>query len=224
MRLRVTFAKTEEMRYTGHLDLHRTWERTIRRAGLPLAYSQGFHPQPRLNLASALPLGFTSECEIADVWLEQPIPTEVARAALEQAVPPGIKIKEIQEVEEKAPALQTQVIASEYSITLMDSNPHLEQRIQDLLAAESLPRERRGKRYDMRPLVEDLQRLPEDEQRRTRLFLRLSSRPGATGRPEELLSALDIPPASALVHRTKLIFDQPVQNTDTIPPSSSLAV
>ena len=46
MRLRITFAKTDEMRFTGHLDLHRTWERIFRRAGLPLAYSQGFHPQP----------------------------------------------------------------------------------------------------------------------------------------------------------------------------------
>jgi radical SAM-linked protein len=90
---------------------------------LPLAYSQGFHPQPRINLASALPLGFTSECEIADVWLEQSIPTAEARAALEQALPPGIQIQEIQEVEEKAPALQTQVIASEYVITLMDPQP-----------------------------------------------------------------------------------------------------
>jgi radical SAM-linked protein len=215
MRLRVTFAKTEEMRYTGHLDLHRTWERTFRRAGLPLAYSQGFHPQPRINLASALPLGFTSECEIADVWLEQPIPTEEARAALEQALPPGIQIKEIQAVEEKEPALQTQVIAAEYVITLMDPQPHLEQRLQDLLAAESLPRERRGKRYDLRPLVEELQQLPEDKQQRTRLLLRMASRPGATGRPEEFLAALDILPASALVHRSKLIFDQPAHSTNT---------
>ena len=59
------------MRFTGHLDLHRAWERTFRRAGLPLAYSQGFNPHPRLNLASALPLGFTSEGEVIDVWLEQ---------------------------------------------------------------------------------------------------------------------------------------------------------
>ena len=218
MRLRVTFAKTEEMRYTGHLDLHRTWERTFRRAGLPLAYSQGFHPQPRLNLASALPLGFTSECEMADVWLERLIPAQEARAALEQAIPPGIEIKEVQEVEEKAPALQTQVIASEYVITLMDANPHLNQRIQELLAAESLPRERRGKRYDLRPLVEELRQLPDDEQQRTRLFLRLSSRPAATGRPEELLSALDILPTSALVHRIKLIFDRPVQPSDAVAP------
>lgn len=76
MRLRLTFAKTDAMRFTGNLDLHRTWERTIRRAGLPLAYSQGFHPQPRLNLASALPLGFTSQFEMVDVWLENEMPLE----------------------------------------------------------------------------------------------------------------------------------------------------
>jgi radical SAM-linked protein len=48
------------MRYTGHLDLYRTWERTLRRAGLPLAYSQGFKPHPRIVLACALPLGCTT--------------------------------------------------------------------------------------------------------------------------------------------------------------------
>ena len=66
IRLRIVFAKTEAMRYTSHLDLHRTWERTIRRANLPLAYSQGYNPHPRINLASALPLGFTSDCEVVE--------------------------------------------------------------------------------------------------------------------------------------------------------------
>ncbi|HLE27799.1 MAG TPA: TIGR03936 family radical SAM-associated protein, partial [Anaerolineales bacterium] len=71
-RLRLTFAKTAAMKFSGHLDLHKTWERTLRRARLPLAYSQGFNPQPRLQLASALPLGFTSECEVLDAWMEAP--------------------------------------------------------------------------------------------------------------------------------------------------------
>ena len=210
MRLRITFAKTEQMRYTGHLDLHRTWERTFRRAGLPLAYSQGFHPQPRINLAAALPLGFTSECEMADVWLEGPLPVEQVRSALDQSVPPGIIILDMQEAGEKALALQTLVVAAEYTITLMDPNPHLDQEIRDLLAAQSLPRERRRKQYDLRPLIEDLQRIADDQQQRPRLLVRLSSRPGATGRPEELLSALGIDPASALIHRSRLVFDQAV--------------
>ena len=83
MRLRITFHKTAAMRYTGHLDLHKTWERTIRRARLPLAYSQGYHPQPRLNVASALPLGFTSECELLDLWLADEVPIGDAAKALQ---------------------------------------------------------------------------------------------------------------------------------------------
>ena len=55
MRARITFAKTEAMRYTGHLDLARALERTLRRAGLPLSYTQGFTPRARLHLACALP-------------------------------------------------------------------------------------------------------------------------------------------------------------------------
>ena len=80
MRLRIGFAKNDLMRFTGHLDLHRSWERIFRRAGLPLAYTQGFSPHPRINLASALPLGFTSEAELVDVWLEAELPLdEIAR-------------------------------------------------------------------------------------------------------------------------------------------------
>lgn len=211
MRIRITFEKTEQMRYTGHLDLHRSWERTFRRAGLPLAYSQGFHPQPRINLASALPLGFTSSCEMTDIWLEEEVALQEVQTALKKAAPPGIKIVEIEQVREGEPALQTQVAASEYQITLMDAAQRLDQRVEELLAQQSLPRVRRGKRYDLRPLVEELYLLADDDQCRPRLFLRMTSQPGATGRPEELLSVLDIAPASALVHRTRIVFEEQAQ-------------
>ena len=72
MRLRITFSKSGALRYTGHLDLQTTWERTLRRAGLPLAYTHGFHPGPRIQIASALPLGFIGRAEIVDIWLDEP--------------------------------------------------------------------------------------------------------------------------------------------------------
>ena len=72
MRLRITFSKSGALRYTGHLDLHSLWERTVRRAGLPLAYTQGFHPGPKIQLASALPLGFVGRAEIVDMWINEP--------------------------------------------------------------------------------------------------------------------------------------------------------
>ncbi len=96
IRLRITFAKTPAMRFTGHLDLHRAWERTFRRAGLPLAYSEGFNPHPRLNLASALPLGFTGQGEVIDAWLEQDLPLPEIQAALQRALPPGFQVAQIE--------------------------------------------------------------------------------------------------------------------------------
>jgi radical SAM-linked protein len=206
-RLRLTFAKTEAMRFTGHLDLHHTWERTFRRAGLPLAYSQGFNPHPRLNLASALPLGFTSECEVIDVWLEQEMEPEQVQAALTPALPPGLRLLDIQVVDPHWPALQSELEASEYSLTLLEACPDLEKRCQAVLEATGLPRSRRGKDYDLRPLILAVQPLPPDAEGLQRLFLRLSAREGGTGRPEEVLAEMGIQPEAVRTHRIRLLFD-----------------
>ena len=208
MRLRITFAKTDEMRFTGHLDLHRTWERIFRRAELPLAYSQGFHPQPRINLASALPLGFTSQAELADVWLEETLPLDQVMQALKRALPPGLNLIDVKEADSKSPSLQTQVIASEYIVTLLDTVDKLDERLAEVLSSTELLRERRNKKYDLRPLIQELTRLPDDENGRRCLRMRLAAEDGATGRPEEVLNALDISPEAARVHRTKLYFRQ----------------
>ena len=206
MRIRLTFLKTEAMRYTGHLDLHRTWERTLRRACLPLAYSQGFHPQPRLNLACALPLGFTSQCEVLDAWLETDLPLAEIAASLAPALPPGLLIQDIAEVDGRAPALQTQVQSADFIITLLDAPADLDERLVGLLSAAQILRQRRGKPYDLRPLIEKLEHLPTPAGAQQQLSTRLAAREAATGRPEELLAALDIPFEKTRVHRTGLVF------------------
>lgn len=206
MRIRITFSKTNAMRYTGHLDLHQAWERTFRRAGLPLAYTQGFSPHPRLNLASALPLGFTGQSELLDAWLEKDLPLDLIFEHLRQASPPGISILEIIPIETQLPALQTLVQANQYTVTFLDPVEQLEQRLQQLMAAETLPRRRREKDYDLRPLVFSLYLLPQDEAGRQVLFTSLSASEGATGRPEEILETLGIPPSTARFHRTRIIL------------------
>lgn len=212
MRIRITFAKTPAMRYTGHLDLHRAWERTFRRAGLPLAYSEGFNPHPRLNLASALPLGFTGEAEVIDAWLEQDLPLPEVQTALQRALPPGLQVTQIETVDLRLPALQTELEASEYYITFLEPFPDLPERVQTLLSAASLPRQWRERDYDLRPLVLDLQLLPEgssyppDGSPHPQLSLRLAARAGATGRPEEVIAVLGCDPQLARVHRTRLLF------------------
>jgi radical SAM-linked protein len=206
LRIRLTFAKTDAMRFTGHLDLHRTWERTIRRAGLPLAYTQGFSPHPRINLASALPLGFTGEAEVVDIWLEHPLSLEEINAALQPALPPGLKVSQIEEADPHAPSLQTELEASEFHITFLEPVPNLAERCTALLQATCLPRRRRDKDYDLRSLIQKLELLPPDPHGNQRLVVQLSAQQSATGRPEEVIDALDASPEAARVHRTRLIF------------------
>ena len=212
IRLRVTFAKDGALRYTGHLDLHQVWERTIRRAGLPLAYTQGFHPTPKIQLAAALPLGFIGRAEIMDMWLNlDEIETASIAPQLQSAAPPGLAVLSVERVDERSPALQTQVEAAEYEVTLLDPPPaNLAARLSAILEAASLPRERRGKAYDLRPLIEELtlSHLPTGEGPGVRVFMRLAAREGATGRPDEVLFLLEIPLESTRIERIRLLFRQ----------------
>jgi radical SAM-linked protein len=208
MRIRITFSKVGALRYTGHLDLHRLWERAARRAELPLAYSQGFHPQPKLNIAAALPLGFSSRCEMLDMRLEHDISLDGLQDKLQETLPTGIQLSSIEQVDDRAPALQTQVESAEYEVTLTDPSSslradgsELKRRIDSIMESESIIRERRGKTYDLRPLIEELSTLPDG-----RIFMRLTAREGATGRPEEVLDVLGIAFEGTRIERTRLIF------------------
>ena len=121
MRVRITFSKTGALRYIGHLDLNTIWERATRRAGLPLAYTQGFHPQPKMNFASALPLGFSSRCEMMDMWFNQEMDLTSLSQQLQNAMPAGIGILKVESVDEHEPPLQTQIVSAEYEVTLTEA-------------------------------------------------------------------------------------------------------
>jgi radical SAM-linked protein len=203
MRIRITFVKQGALRYTGHLDLHRLWERAVRRAELPLAYSQGFHPQPKMNMAAALPLGFSSRCEVMDMKLECDIPLDDLPTRLNGTLPSGLQVVGVEQVDERAPALQTQVASAEYEVTLTEAvdGSDLECIIDSVIESKAIPRERRGKMYDLRALIEELRLLSDDK-----IFMRLAAREGATGRPEEVLDVLGIAFEGTRIERTRLIF------------------
>lgn len=201
MRLKITFAKTDAMRYTSHLDLQRTWERTLRRARLPLAYSQGFNPRPKINLAAALPLGFTAAAELIEVWLEEEIPLDRIESALTRALPPGLVVREIRETVDPSPKLQNSIQSASYHIILSETPQNIASTVDNLLAQDEIIRERRSKKYDLRPLIEELC-LNNDGT----LHLQVSALPGKTGRPDEVLLALGIDPLTARIERTKLLL------------------
>jgi radical SAM-linked protein len=207
MRVRITFSKQGPLRFIGHLDLHRLWERAMRRAGLPIAYSQGFHPQPKISLAAALPLGFSSRGEVLDVRLNEELTVTDISTRLQESLPPDIKIIDVQSVDERLPALQTQVLSAAYNVHLTEAidGSELTRRAESLMNSENLLRERRGKSYDLRPLIEMLSVITEANGK-VWLKMTLASREGATGRPEEVLSALGIEADTTRVERTRLIF------------------
>lgn len=209
MRARITFSKTGSLRYIGHLDLHTLWERAARRAALPLAYSQGFHPQPKINFASALPLGFSSRAEILDMRLQSEVDLVELPQRLQNALPAGITILEVHNVDEAEPALQMQVTAAEYEVTLLKAadDAQLQDGISRLISAAELRRARRGKPYDLRPLIHELQLVVAGETAGgKKILMRLSAREAATGRPEEVLDEMGVAVSDVRIERTRLIF------------------
>lgn len=211
-RLRFIFSKTGPTRYIGHLDVARALERALNRAKIPLAYTQGYNKRPRMQLADPLPLGFTSECEIADIWLMEAVEPEQAHQMMMSRMAPGIEIFEVKEIPLSAPATQTLTSEAHYQALILDpvEKSDLQSRIDAFMAAESIERERRGKLYDLRPLVIDLT-LHETEDGGLRLDMHLYLMPGKTGRPDELLEALGLDPLAARIHRKAIILaDEPI--------------
>lgn len=214
-RIRVQYTKGQSLRFTGHLDLQRLWERLLRRSGLPVRYSQGFHPRARLNLASALPLGFISEAELLDFWMDEPRPIEEIKDRLEIASPPGLNIKSIRNVDLREDALQVQMTASEYEVQFFDPQEpdQLHKKIWRLLAEDEIIRTRRKRTYDLKPLILDLEVVSHNGGE-TVLWMRLRAEPGATGRPDEVLDALGFNNNEYLVKRTQLILSDSPENSD----------
>jgi radical SAM-linked protein len=194
-RLRLTYRKHGPARYVAHLDLMRTWERAIRRARLPLVYSQGFSPHPRISMAAPLPVGTAGEAELLDIWLDPPVGADETRARLSAALPTGIDVVAAGEVEARTPALQAASAAGRYEVRFALAAlpaPRLAEAMAVLLARDTLDWEEtrggRTRRYDLRAAILDgAVRVEADA---TVLELRLSLRPGNSTRPSSVLAAL----------------------------------
>ncbi|NET02313.1 MAG: TIGR03960 family B12-binding radical SAM protein [Sphaerospermopsis sp. SIO1G1] len=117
-RLRVWFGKQGDIALVSHLDLMRLFDRVVRRAGLPVAFSGGFHPHPRIAVASALSLGSTSSGEIVDFELTQPMNVEDFRRQLVSQLPSDLPIYQVEEINLKAPAANQAMEAAEYLLTI----------------------------------------------------------------------------------------------------------
>src|SRR4051812_44937517 len=90
--MRIRYAKRGPLRFTSHRDFARAFERALRRAAVPIAYSQGFTPHPKISYASAAPTGVASEAEYLEIGLQTPVDPRLLRAALDAALSPGLDV------------------------------------------------------------------------------------------------------------------------------------
>jgi radical SAM-linked protein len=212
-RLRVTFCRGEEVKYITHLDLMRLWERALRRAAIPLAYSQGYSPGPRISLAAPLPVGVTSSGELMDVYLSRRVTPYHFIKAVSQQLPPGIAMREVREVGLGLPSLQSQVRWSEYQVDVSTerSGEEVQEALAKLLAAESLSwqhqRDKEVRRYDLRSLVHDLW-LEGVGDGLCALGMRLRTDSRASGRAEQVAAALGFSEPPLRIHRRRLILEE----------------
>ena len=199
MRMRFRFTKLGKVRWTSHRDLAHMWERAFRRVQLPLAYTQGFSPRPKVSFGLALPTGAESVAEYLDVELapeRAPSPDAASPARITPALPTGIDVVASAVLAGGGDSLQEAVTSSSWTIeTAGAGHDELLHLVQQALAAHSIviTRERKGRTAD-----EDVRRaILSCSVDGTRLDCELTAHP-RTLRPSELLRAIDTRPDTSL--------------------------
>jgi radical SAM-linked protein len=208
-RLRLRFGRGEEVKFISHLDIVRFWERAFRRAGIPLAYSQGFTPHPRLSVAAPLAVGVTSEAELMDIWLNRWMPPQSFMMMVKHQLPVGFDIFDAWEVGLNAPSLQCSLAFAEYRSEVRSERDGqwLRDSIHSLLQAKELPwHHYRGARihfYDLRALIDELWVIDACDSLCV-LGMRLRCDANSSGRPEQVVAALGFSQYPESIHRMKL--------------------
>jgi len=195
-RVALTYNKNSPARWLSHLDLIRTLELAIRRSGIPVAYSQGFNPRPRLSFGPPLPLGATSAAEIAALRLDHPADPRELLERLNAQLPAGLEITDARDIPDSDPALPA-IHGSSYVVRVVcratDPVGLLEKAITDFLSRNEVIAERMDKRVlkrvDIRPGVESLT-IAEAEGNIAALRMRISHAGQRITRPSEVVHAL----------------------------------
>lgn len=145
MKLLLRLEKGEKVKYISHLDMQRLFQRALRRAKLPCAYSQGFNPHMLVSFACALPVGVCSKAEYAEVVLERFIPPTECMARLNEVLPDGVKILNACEPKDTDPTVGSVIALAEYSFMLKDSGS-VQDKLDSMLKKEEILIEKKTKK------------------------------------------------------------------------------
>ena len=208
-RYRLCFSKEGLLKYISHLDLQRTFGRALRRAEIPVAYSQGFSPQPRLRFALPLALGIEGKNEYLDLDLHLSWKEKKIKTTLNAQLPAGLRIKDVTAVDYKQPLLSSLVRAALYVACLRTVPNNLAAELDNLLQAEFIYLERRGKKstkiVDIRPFLYKLKWIREPGGKGMLLFLLAAGSRGSV-RPQEVVALLPLSGVKMAIHRATLFI------------------
>ena len=208
MRVRLRYTKAGKVRWTSHRDLARMFERAFRRTQLPIAYSGGFAPRPKVSFGLALPTGAESDAEYLDLELVEgtiaplnSVDLETLPARLTEALPVGIEVRAAAAVDDGAPSLQEAVSSCVWRVEVSGTgHDELCEKVADVIAAPTLvvTRTRKGNLVtdDIRPGILALRVVDGVE-----VECELATQPRAV-RPGELVRAIDPGLEEAWVRRT----------------------
>lgn len=153
-RLRIRYAKRGRLRFTSHRDFSRAFERAIFRARVPMAYSSGFNPHPRISYAGAAPTGAASEAEYLEIGLAEVLDPQTVHGLLDESLPDGLDVLEV--VESPGGSLSDLLQASHWQVSLPGAGD-LEPLVEAFLAADEAPVQRMTKKglrdFDARAAV-----------------------------------------------------------------------
>jgi radical SAM-linked protein len=228
VKVRIRFAKTGKVRWTSHRDVARMWERALRRVRLPVAYTEGFSPRPRVSFGLALPTGHESVAEYLDVELAEPdgLDADALSGVLSEALPGGVDVLAAAVLEGRVPSLQHDVTSCSWELEIPGvGQAHMAGRVADTLAASQLlvTRERKGRQVtdDLRAAIISLGIL--DARRgSTLLGTELATHPRGV-RPFELLQAIGPDLEAGRVRRTHQWIERDGARWEPLPPGATHA-
>jgi len=188
-RLRIRYAKRGRLRFTSHRDFSRAFERALVRVRLPMAYSSGFNPHPRISYAGAAPTGAASEAEYVEIGLAEVVDPAAVHRALAEALPDGLDVLEV--VESTGGSLADRLEASSWLIDVVSPYDETARAVADFLAADEVAVERMTKkglrRFDCRAAVVSLAAEAADPGSRLVLLLRHGT---PAVRPDDVIAGL----------------------------------
>lgn len=210
MRVLYRFGKKDRLRFVSHLDLQRYMQRSFNRTKLPIAFTQGFNPHPVMNFASALAMGWTSNCEIMDVKLAKEIDLPFALTELRNALPEGLPVLEARFVEDSHPSTASLLKYAEYSIILSGETAEtVIQTIPKYMEASEVLAIRKTKTSEKEINIRPLSVFVESKQ--TEVSCRLSLTETETLKPDLLIDTIarmaGVETPEVHIHRTALLTE-----------------